>query len=289
MELNSDGCIDILSGSYSRMDKDMAGLFQVLWGNKDGTFRTPEALKGTDGEPLIIQVGEGEDAVIGKICTRPTLVDLNGDGKLDIVSGNFRGTFAFFAGEGAGKFAPKNTWLDVGGKPLSVSSHSDPFFVDWDADGDLDLLSGSAEGGVFLFENSGTAKEPKFLASRTLLQATGHGDMGAEEKFGDAHLVGPQSGTRIWVADVNGDGKLDLLVGDQVTLHHLADGVDAATAKAQLATWREKQKKLFSSQAQNQTDAQQEELQKAYEALEQERAKIVRDEMTGFVWLLLQK
>ncbi|MCC7064534.1 MAG: VCBS repeat-containing protein [Planctomycetes bacterium] len=289
MEFNGDGCIDILSGSYSRQDQDMAGLFQVLWGNKDGTFRKPEVLKGTDGEPLIIQVGDGDDAMIEKICTRPTLVDLNGDGKLDIVSGNFRGTFAFFAGEGDGKFAPKSTWLQLADKPLSVSMHSDPFFVDWDADGDLDLLSGTAEGGVFLFENVGSAKAPKFIPPQTLLAAAGHGDAGEDEKFGDAHLVGPQSGTRIWVADVNGDGKLDLLVGDQVTLHHLADGVDAATAKAQLAKWREKQKKLFESQAANQTDEQQEQFQKAYEALEEERTKLVRDEMTGFVWLLLQK
>ena len=30
MELNGDGHLDILSGSYSRQSEDMAGLFQVL-------------------------------------------------------------------------------------------------------------------------------------------------------------------------------------------------------------------------------------------------------------------
>ena len=54
MDLDGAGRIDILSGSYSRMDKDMAGLIQVLYGNKDGTFRKAEVLKGTDGNPLII-------------------------------------------------------------------------------------------------------------------------------------------------------------------------------------------------------------------------------------------
>ncbi|NJN14803.1 MAG: hypothetical protein HC813_04155 [Planctomycetes bacterium] len=39
MDLNGDGNIDILSGSYSRQDRDMAGLFQVLWGREDGTSR----------------------------------------------------------------------------------------------------------------------------------------------------------------------------------------------------------------------------------------------------------
>ena len=51
MDLDRDGRRDILSGSYSRMDKDMAGLFQVLHGKADGTFRRAEVLKGTDGEP----------------------------------------------------------------------------------------------------------------------------------------------------------------------------------------------------------------------------------------------
>ncbi|MFO0845790.1 MAG: hypothetical protein U0797_25975 [Gemmataceae bacterium] len=30
--------MSILSGSYSRMERDMAGLFQVLYGKPDGTF-----------------------------------------------------------------------------------------------------------------------------------------------------------------------------------------------------------------------------------------------------------
>jgi len=31
VDLNNDGYRDILSGSYSRMETNMAGLFQVLW------------------------------------------------------------------------------------------------------------------------------------------------------------------------------------------------------------------------------------------------------------------
>ena len=54
MDLDGDGRRDILSGSYSRMEQAMAGLFQVLYGKADGTFRRAEVLKGTDGEPLII-------------------------------------------------------------------------------------------------------------------------------------------------------------------------------------------------------------------------------------------
>ena len=51
VDLDGDGHRDILSGSYSRMERDMAGLFQVLYGKGNGTFRKAEVLKGTDGEP----------------------------------------------------------------------------------------------------------------------------------------------------------------------------------------------------------------------------------------------
>ena len=74
----------------------MAGLFQVLWGKTDGTFKAAEALKGTDDKPLLIPLGKGEQGWIDGICTRPTALDWDGDGNLDLISGNFTGTFFLF-------------------------------------------------------------------------------------------------------------------------------------------------------------------------------------------------
>ena len=73
MDLNEDGHLDILSGTYSRQDQDMAGTFQVLYGSEDG-FKVAEELKGTDGEPLIIPADE--ENMILKICTRPFACDI---------------------------------------------------------------------------------------------------------------------------------------------------------------------------------------------------------------------
>jgi hypothetical protein len=42
----------------------MAGLFQVLYGKADGTFRGAEVLKGTDGEPLIIRLLVGDSVTL---------------------------------------------------------------------------------------------------------------------------------------------------------------------------------------------------------------------------------
>lgn len=285
MELNGDGQIDLLSGSYSRQDPDMAGLFQVCWGDKDGKFRAPEGLKGDDGNLLIIATSGGEDAMIEKICTRPTACDLDGDGKLDIVSGNFGGTFAFFRGEGPGKFAAKSTWLQAGGEEMKVPHHSDPFLVDWDKDGDLDLLSGSASGGVFLFVNEGSKTAPKFGTSVALVPT--HEDS-EDVRFGDAHLQGPQGSTRVWADDVDGDGKLDLLVGDSVQLTFAQKDVDEAEAKKQLVAYSEKVQALYKQMGDANEEAM-EKLQKQVEALDAEKAKFVREQSTGFVWLLRQK
>jgi len=53
VDLDGDGNRDILSGSYSRMGEDMAGLFQVLWGQRGGKFKKAAELNGTDGKPLV--------------------------------------------------------------------------------------------------------------------------------------------------------------------------------------------------------------------------------------------
>ena len=138
---------DILSGCYSRMESDMAGLFHVLYGKPDGTFKKADSLKGTDDKPLIIPADK--EKLVEKICTRPYAVDWDGDGDLDLVVGNFSGSFYLFKGEGKGKYAPKPEQLKADDKPLQIKGHhSDPFVIDWDGDGDLDLLSGSTEGGA---------------------------------------------------------------------------------------------------------------------------------------------
>ena len=287
MDVNSDGNIDLLSGCYSRQDTDMAGLFYVLDGTKERTFGKPRVLAGSDGEPLILP-GRGQDSMIDRICTRPFACDLDGDGKLDIVAGNFRGTFGFFKGEGSGKFSPAATWLMAAGQPMAVDSHGDPFLVDWDKDGDLDLLSGSAAGGAFLFVNGGSKTEPKFGARQTLVEPAGHRAQG-DAPLGDAHYVGPAADTRVWAADVDGNGKLDLLLGDMVTLYFAAAGVDEATARAKDAEWVKRRDALGGSYPREGDEAAQNKWQEDWAKLGTEREAFVREEMTGFVWLLLQK
>ncbi len=301
MDLNGDGNIDILSGSYSRMENDMAGLFQVLYGAKDGTFAKPTAVLGTDGEPLIIDTDGSEgDVDIGRICTRPTAVDIDGDGNLDIVTGNFGGTFAVFWG-GAEGFDPLSSMLtNTKGKNLHVAHHSDPTFADWDGDGDLDLISGSDGGGVVMFPNVGSKTEPSFGKSVTLVKPAPEPNWGGPTQFGDDHIQGPGRSTRVSVADVNGDGKHDLLIGDAASINTPAEGLSIEECRKRMAEWEKEMQAIqkdmprFESQEdwENMTD----EETKAFEAAQEKmmkhydkRATFINERSTGFVWLLIQE
>jgi hypothetical protein len=288
VDIDGDGHLDVLSGSYSRMDKDMAGLFQVLYGKGDGTFRKAEVLKGTDGEPLIIPT-KGEQQLTEKICTRPFAVDWDGDGQLDLVVGNFSGTFYWFKGEGKGKFHPRPELIMAGGSPLRINgAHSDPFVIDLDGDGSLDLVTGTANGGIYWARNkAGKGKPPDLMPFQPLIKP------GPPVKHGgilrESDLTGPTHATRVWVADVNGDGKLDLLVGDCVTLISPANGVSETEFKTKYADWE----KAFQAAGQSLNSARdQKSREKAiqeYQKLYNQRSSFMREERTGFVWLYLQK
>jgi hypothetical protein len=293
VDLDGDGNRDILSGSYSRMGQDMAGLFQVLWGQPGGTFKKAEELKGTDGQPLIIPVtskpGKGEDW-IKNICTRPFAVDWDGDGNLDLVVGNFLGTFHVFKGQGQGKFPPIPEEIQSHDKPLTVKGHhSDPFVIDWDGDGDLDLLSGSSEGGVQWSENrAGTGKPPQLEAFQTLIEP------GPQHEWGDilreSDIKGPLGSTRIWIDDVNSDGKLDVFVGDLVNLVSPADNLTENQFKEKFAAWKKALEEVSVIKNTEKVDQKkQREAAERAQKLYNERSEFMKDDSTGFVWLYLQK
>ncbi len=288
MDIDGDGHLDILSGSYSRMDRDMAGLFQVLYGKGDGTFRKAEVLKGTDGKPLIIPT-KGDNQLTEKICTRPFAVDWDGDGHLDLVVGNFAGTFYWFKGQGKGKFLPKPELIKSNGVPLRIKgAHSDPFVVDWDGDGSPDLISGSSDGGVYWAKNKAPrGKTPELGPFQPLIKPgppVKHG-----EPLRESDLKGPTHATRVWVADVNGDGKLDLLVGDSVTLVSPVKGLSDGEFKKKYAAWEKEFQTAMKPLNAAKDDKARKKATEEYMKVYNRRSEFMREEMTGFVWLYLQK
>jgi hypothetical protein len=266
----------------------MAGLFQVLWGQPDGTLKEAAVLEGTDGEPLIIPADE--QTITENICTRPMAVDWDSDGDLDLVVGNFAGSFYVFTGEGEGKFLPEPEKIMVGDEPLKISgAHSDPFPVDWDDDGDIDLLSGSSNGGVLWAENvADDGEEPVFDSFRELIQPGKQVRYG--EPINDKELTGPTSSTRVWADDVNSDGKLDVLVGDSVMLVSLPAGLSEEELKEKQTQWEEKIAKVSEEfSAAGDDEDKRTELSQKLQELYAERSEFVIEDRTGFVWLYLQR
>lgn len=286
MDLNNDGFNDILSGSYSwnNPERGMAGTFQVLYGCEDG-FRKAIDLTGTDDDVLIIPAGE--DNITEKICTRPTAVDWDGDGDLDLVVGNFSGTFYLFKGDGG--FSPEPEPIMAGDEPLRIAgAHSDPFLVDWDADGDLDLLSGSSQGGVYLAENTaGPAHVPVYTPFVPLIEPNG-----SPQADGAGTPTAPSGSTRVWADDVNGDGKLDLLVGDSSRIVTYPDGMTREESDARKAEWEQTTQAIIAELQAAEGDPQSEAYQAIlhrYLAHNQTRSEFIHVERTGFVWLYLQR
>jgi hypothetical protein len=130
------------------------------------------------------------------------LADLDGNGTRDLLSGSWPGELYWFKRKANASFATPEKLAERFGRNLNVGKASALAIADWDSDGDLDLLVGTIEGHVFFVKNNGTAKKPSFGSGEKLRISPDAADVNAPE--GDA---GP------CVADWDGDGKLDLLLG----------------------------------------------------------------------------
>lgn len=117
-----------------------------------------------------------------------------------MISGGFPGHVYVFRGNGEGGFLARDEVKLADGNDVKVESASAPFAVDWDADGDLDLVVGDIAGGVHLFDGQGGTKALSLSGSKPL------------EVEGKAIRVdGGDAGPT--VADWDGDGRLDLVLG----------------------------------------------------------------------------
>ncbi|MCG3184652.1 MAG: hypothetical protein ICCCNLDF_02780 [Planctomycetes bacterium] len=127
-------------------------------------------------------------------------MDLNGDGRKDILTGSYTpGDLYLFARKQDGSFAKGEVLKDKEGNNIAVGRATTPYAVDWDSDGDLDLLVGDIQGYAWLVANESGGKELKFAAP-TKLQHDGK-DIKAEH--GDSQVV---------IVDWNGDGTHDLVL-----------------------------------------------------------------------------
>ncbi|CAK9020565.1 unnamed protein product [Durusdinium trenchii] len=122
----------------------------------------------------------------------PVLVDWDLDGHLDLVVGSADGRVRYFPWQN-GTFHPTND-LDNPFQHVDVGSQAAPAVVDWDFDGYLDLVVGSAKGTLSFFRGE--------AGGMVLPEAEEH-------PFRFIHV---ESGVAPAFADWDGDGDFDLAI-----------------------------------------------------------------------------
>ncbi len=154
-------------------------------------------------EPEKIMAGNSPADVYG--MPSPCMEDFDGDGDLDLICGEFLDSFTWFENIGSRekprfaegrKLVSKDEIIRMDLEMMVVTS------VDWDKDGDVDLVVGQEDGRIAFMENTGNVKnnmpvfnEPKFFKQE------------AEDLIFGA-LATP------WSVDWDNDGDEDLISGN---------------------------------------------------------------------------
>jgi hypothetical protein len=212
VDVNADGNLDlIVVGADSSGDWG----YSVFLGSGNGSFKSPVLYQQK-----------------GALANQPTMViaDFDNDHKLDVAISTGNQSVAVLLGNGDGTFGPPAYFFD-GGADSIVSA-------DFNADGKPDIAAAGLPGLAILLGNGDGTFQPAAFPYTTglgsLLTADLNGDGKADligDNFGILVFLGNGDGTfsvlppfgyngfrghsPIGLADVNGDGTLDVLTGDQ--------------------------------------------------------------------------
>lgn len=178
-DLDGDGDPDLLVGTWNdglhflRNDRGRFVRDSIAIPQLRGGHLTP-ALGDLDGDgdlDLLVGEGSGEVNLMRNVGTaalprfellteqlaeidagrrsHPTLVDVDGDGDLDLVVGSETGGLRYYRNAGS---AAEARFVADSSFSLRLHAASAPVFGDLDGDGDPDLLSGTLGGGLLYFE-----------------------------------------------------------------------------------------------------------------------------------------
>ncbi|MBZ0114373.1 MAG: VCBS repeat-containing protein [Thermoanaerobaculia bacterium] len=189
-DMDDDGDLDILVGLHTGL---------ILYYEN---VSTPELLKFNDQDSPNPTNPFSEIHVDG--FADPKLADLDSDGDLDLLVGDWFGNLEYFENTGTADhplFDKVGTFDLFGG--VDIGFYTSPDLADVDGDGDLDALVGRDVGWLHYFENTGTPTAPVFA------EVTGSENpfLGIETAY---------QGSNPDLVDFDSDGDYDLLVGGKI-------------------------------------------------------------------------
>jgi hypothetical protein len=170
-DVDGDGDLDLVAGNYGQADR--------LYLNNG----TAGPFSGVTGSDVSADARSTESVALG---------DVDGDGDLDLLAGNWNQTNRLYLNNGT-----TDPFSGVSGSDVSADAHATRSMSlgDMDGDGDLDLVAGNWNQTNRLYLNNGTT-DPFSGVSGSSISA-------------DAH-----STISVALGDVDGDGDLDLVVGN---------------------------------------------------------------------------
>lgn len=165
VDFNGDGLTDIVAGYGDWTDYGWDDAFDAHGNWTRGPLRGHVFLllnEGTEAEPLY---AKAEPVMAGGVPVEvfgwpsPNFADFDGDGDLDLLCGEFIDRFTYFRNVGTrekpvyepGRFLENNDRLIKMDLQMIV-----PVAIDWDGDGDVDLICGDEDGRVAFLENTGS-------------------------------------------------------------------------------------------------------------------------------------
>lgn len=221
VDYDGDGDLDILVGIDDWSDYGWDNAFNESgdWinGPLHGYVYLIENQEGDYVNKGRIQVAGKDLDVYG--APSPNMADFDGDGDLDLITGEFLDRMTYFENIGSRtepQFSPGKFLSNATGDIRMDLEMIIPVAVDWDQDGYIDLVVGDEDGRVALIRNTGKVSGgmPQFESPQYFRQKADNLKFGA--------LVTPVS------YDWDGDGDLDIIAGNSAGyicfIENLKDG-----------------------------------------------------------------